>query len=170
MNKKQDFTKENKTNTLFKLMFILLGLGILVFISYFMAVVLVNRQFEKEREYKKSLKIDPVEQIQYEEILGGSIFNINMDDYYVLIFDFDGVDSSYAQTILNSYKNKEDHKSIYIVNLNNGFNNHLKGDTSNSKAKNIEELKINTSTLINIKTKQINYYIEGIDAINTILK
>ena len=163
---KQDYTKNTSGNMIKKLIFILGGLLLLVVLSYLMSVALTNRQFEREREERKRLRENPISHIQYDEILAGSIFNAGSKDYYVLIYDFDGVDNDWADIIVRFYRNSEDSKPLYTVNLGNHFNQHVIGDTSNSNARNASELSITGTTLINIKDGRIIYYIEGLEEIN----
>lgn len=106
--------------------------------------------------------------IQYSEILAGTSFDKKDDEYFVIFYD-KSEENSKAETIYSDYKAKDDHKTIYYVDLSSKLNKSVVSNESNSSATKAEELKIKGTTLIKFVDNQIDDYIEGEDEISKYL-
>ncbi len=106
------------------------------------------------------------EAIQYDEILGGSIFNQNRAQYYVMLYDFNSDDAKYVDLIIKNKLGGDDALKAYKVDLSNNFNNSIVGDNGNQDNDiNKFKAKRGITTLIRVNEKGIELFIEGIDNI-----
>lgn len=90
-------------------------------------------------------------EINYEEILAGSISFINNNEYYVLLYNFSkkGFDEVLSLT-------KYQPKSVFTVDLEKGFNaNFVAVNPSEKNLKSLENLKVTSPTLIKVSNKSI---------------
>lgn len=107
--------------------------------------------------------------IQYDEILIGSSFD-KEGEYYVLYYDFSSEENNELSSLLSSYKQKEDKKNIYSVDMSNSFNKNNIGENINYNPSNASELVINGPTLILFNNGEVNEYIDNLDEIKELLK
>lgn len=135
--------------------FILILMGILVFIGLIYLIFMFKEKINKKKE--------PV--LQYEKILAKDILNQEEANYYVLIYDFK---DDKLKELVNTYKNKNALK-IYEVDKNMALNKDFVSDTPNLKVSNIKDFKVKENTLIEIKAKSVISAYTGED-ISRILK
>lgn len=146
---------EYKITNLFKLLFIIL---IIIVVFYALTNFLMSRSTKGEEE------IVDVE-IQYDEILIGSIYNVFGDEYYVLVELED--DYLTLNSLLTSYKSKDGAIKVYTANLNHAMNQKYFKEESNFNSR-FPIFK--ETTLIKIVNDNIVEYYEGIDKVKEILK
>lgn len=103
--------------------------------------------------------------ISYDSTLAGSMFDKSENEYYVMIVDFSSDESIYVSSLGSSYKNKENHLPIYLLDLSNHFNKNIIGETSNPTAQNVSEMRVSEPTLIFIKDGKNHRYVTGNDNI-----
>lgn len=116
-------------------------------------------------------KTKPIVNFDYKEILAGSSFDKNDNEYYVVYYDFSESDFSDLAYAVNEYENQHETNKIYLVNLKEGLNKkYITSKDSNKKPSSASELAINGPTLIHFKDKKINSYVEGKDDIISYLK
>lgn len=115
-------------------------------------------------------KEDEKTAIQYSEILAGTSFNKEDEEYLVLFYDTTADNASAYGNMISTYEAKDSHLPIYYVNLANTMNKSINSSESNKDAKDASELKINQSTLIKFSNGGIVDYVEGKDSINEYLK
>ncbi len=149
-SKKEEYPLKNQIIKLSK--WIMAILIIITIISVITAVV--------QKEYTLSDKKDD---IITNEILASQTFDRTEDEYLVAFYEF-GSKEDLSTKLLN-IKNKK----IYKVNLANAMNKNIIDTSSNDKATNIEELKVNGTTLIKLKDNKITMFLEGYDEIITYL-
>lgn len=142
---------EYKIENLIKIILIVI---IIIVVFYGLTIIITNGNNESTQESIES------SEIQYEEILIGSIYEQKETEYYVLV----ELESDYLtlSSAVNSYRKKEDAMKLYICNLNNGFNKKYLGDVSDFTTK---YPTFSKSTLLKIVNKQIVEYTEGTDDI-----
>ena len=91
-------------------------------------------------------------------ILASNIFKQNEESYYVYFYDFDEKEQdSKITTLVN---NKLSGSKVYKVNTKSAMNSKYIGETSNKNAKNLDDLKVVTPTLIKISNGTISEYYE----------
>ena len=112
-------------------------------------------------------KNEPAE-IQYSEILAGSTFKQEDEEYVVLYYNFTKEDASEYTDLVSTYTSSDNSVSIYTVDLSRKFNSsYIRNDeeVANTNPKAAKELKIKDPTLIRIKDKQVIKYIENYEEI-----
>ena len=150
---------------LIKSTLIILGVLVIYFILYFISVMINDSQNRRLiTNEKKQSKNDKETYIVKSSIPVDSIFNLSSDEYYVLFYNSSDM---YFDYLFNSYHGSTD---IYSVILDSESSNKIiTNGKSNSKASSVDELRINGTTLMQIK-KGINVrYIEDVSAIKDIL-
>lgn len=145
---------EYKITDLLKLLFI-----ILIIILAFYALT----SFLTSRSKKEGENIAEAE-IQYDEILIGSIYNVTSDEHYVLVELED--DYLTLNSVVAAYKSKKDAIKIYTANLNHVMNQKYLSEESNFETR---FPLFKQTTLIKIINNSIIEYYEGIDKIKEIL-
>ena len=150
------------TDTIRKFIIILVGVALVTLGLYFLSSkYLIKDGVIKEKE--------PVEeQISYDTILGGNIFNRSEGDYYVLAYDPDSLKASYYAAILNKFDKKD--SKIYYMNLSLEANKQYVKEEGNKSATKPSELAIKEPTLIKIKDGKIEKYLENVEDIEKELK
>lgn len=108
--------------------------------------------------------------IQYDEILVGTSFKQQDDEYLVLFYNVDNDINSAYYTLKSDYEAKDDALPIYYVNLASKLNSDCISAESNESATNASELKINDTTLIKFTNNKISEYIVGAEKISDYLK
>ena len=94
------------------------------------------------------------------------MLNRPYDEYYVLAFKSEDIDSVIYQTYISLYSEKENSNKIYLIDLDNELNSKYYSKEGNTNAKKIDELKISSPTLIKVSNHKISKYIEGKDSIS----
>lgn len=135
---------------------------IFVGVSFLFALFFVVTTFVKKETYTSPL--ENVE-IQYKEILVGDILNKGKDEYFVLAYDFDGVDKELFEGLVETYTQKENSLVTYSLNLTNVFNRSFRSEQSNLDVQSIKEIRFSGPALIKIKGNKINEVFEGKDKI-----
>ena len=137
-----------------------------IVLAVFIVMYLITVLILKKSSTDYITKDEESTSIQYSEILAGTSFNKKDSEYLVLFYDMDE-DNTYADLISN-YEAKDEHLSIYYVDLSNALNKSvISEEESNKEAKSVEELKINGATLIKFTNNSISEYIEGEESISS---
>lgn len=165
MHQKVDSISSSFSSEFSKVIKILLVIILILVIFYFLTVYILG----KGDDSSTVVNTTPSEaDIQYQEILAGNSFSMKDDYYFVLYYDMssDNLKSIYTNIITN-YEDKENHYSIYTVDMSNAFNNKFVSDVSNPKVSQIDELKVSKPTLIEFEGGKVINYIEGEDLIKS---
>ena len=146
---------EYKMTNLFKLLFIIL---VIILVFYTLTNFITTKK-------KNTDENENLTEIQYNEILIGSIYNVTSDEHYVLV----ELESDYLElnNIVSSYSSKEEAIKIYTANLNHIMNQKYFKEESNFETR-FPIFK--ETTLIKVANDSIVEYYEGIDKIKEILK
>ncbi len=141
---------------------------LIIFVAfYFLTIYLTSRPDTSNNLVNK----ETTDYIQYEKILAGESFNMKDQDYLVLYYDETSSElKSEFTTMITTYKEKEEHLPVYIVNTADAINQQFVGEESNTSPSQVTDLKIKDSTLIHFTDKEVIDYIEGKDQINDYLK
>ena len=137
--------------------------GVLCFfgIFYLLTVYITNDDTSKST-------VDEINEteIQYEEILAGSSFNMNEKEYLVIYYDKSDDDiSSKLGTAISTYDNNEDALVTYTVDMSSAFNKSFVNDEANSDPSEASELSLAGPTLIKFSDGDVVEYIESVDGI-----
>jgi len=148
----------NDTNLVDKL-FIAGGVLLFILAFYGLTLYITGKNSDEVKEEKKEVEISR------EEIIVGRSLSMSKDDYYVLYYD--DTNSTTYDEIIKKYTKSI---SLYKVNMSNGFNKKYVTDgESNKSPSKVSEFKINGPTLIKVSKNKVIEYVEGEEAIRTIL-
>jgi hypothetical protein len=111
--KKINFKLFQNNDEMSKLANIFIVISILFLAFYFITVLVTTENVLKESE---------IATIQYQEILASDFLNKSEKEYYVLVFDKNGINSELYNYYLTTYKEKEESLPVYIVDSKNIFN------------------------------------------------
>ena len=104
--------------------------------------------------FKKTEKEPEV--IQYSEIMAGNIFNRGEEEFYVLLYKYDGDNDKYFSGIYNTYQYKQKDIKMYKVNLSSGLNkSYLTEDTASVNVSDGNSLKVVDGTLLRINNGKV---------------
>lgn len=142
---------------------------VLIFLGlfYLLTVVLLG----KAPKVVTSSSENNTTEIQSEEILLGTSFEMASGKYMVLYYDLeDKDDASDLTSLVSSYRSKDDAVKLYTVDLSDALNKpFLSENESNPKATKASELKLKSPTLIVFEDGKILEYIENFDSVNDYL-
>lgn len=141
---------------------IILMVLVLFGIFYLMTVHITNGDSNSTTSDTSSTETE----IQYDEILVGSSFDMNDKEYLVVYYDKS--DSELLNSIssgITTYTSKEDSLNVYEADLSNSFNKKFVSDTSNTDPSTSSELSFDGPTLIKFSKGKVMEYIEGEDSI-----
>jgi len=138
---------------------IIITAGIVLFVLglFYLITVLVNNS-KMGLNTKEPEKTEAT--IQYSEILAEDTFSMELDEYYVLFYDFDGPSASLYDYMFEQYKSVKGHY-IYKVDLGSGFNKGILSDKTNKSVQSAADLKVKDATLIKIFDGENVKYVEG---------
>lgn len=172
MAKKNEDTKQNKsdlikqtsdeTDQVRNFILILIGVAVVTFGLYFLS----SHYLVKDGVKKDNTNTE--EEIAYNNVNVGTVFNRIEDEYYVFAFDPSSLKASTYSMILNTVDTKK--KRVYFMDLSVDVNKAYVKEESNSKATKATELALKDPTLIMIKDGKIAKYIENVDDIEKELK
>ncbi len=166
VNKKVDNVHTSFREDGLKIIKVFVCVLIFLGIFYFLTVYLTNRDTNNTSSSKEVGEAV----IQYEEILAGSSFSIDEDEYIVLYYDKSIEElKSNIMSLVSDYEAKEDHLSLYTVDMSSAFNKKFVSDESNNNPASVADLKISDSTLIKFKNGKVVDYIEKYDNIKLYL-
>ena len=97
----------------------------------------------------------PNNDIQYTNIIVGSILNRGEEDYFVLVEKDDDTNLSSYQTLIDKYNEKEEHSRFYIVLLSDPFNKSYVASESKLDVDSINDIRFSGTTLLHIKNGKI---------------
>ena len=146
---------ENEVYRFIKILVVVIALILGV---YFFTNAFVNSDYDIKKNGQAG-------EISNNNIIVGSILNRPYDEYYVIAYKSSFNDSTIYETYMKLYESSKDSLRIYVVDLDNELNKEYYEEIGNKKAQSIEDLKLSSPTLLKIKDKKINKYIEGQEAI-----
>ena len=162
INKKIDEVETSKSYEILKVVTVFLAV-LAVLSCFYLLTVFVTGNGSKKAEEKVEA------QIQYDEILAGSSFNMRNDKYLVVYYDFTDTELAELTSTLNTYSYNGKYR-FYTVDMSNGFNKQYASEKSNKKPTSAEELLINGPTLIKFEDGKVTRYLEGVDPITNYIK
>lgn len=143
----------------------------LIIIIFIIAAILIGFYFLTVYVLVNKVDNEPTVQsvIQREKIIFGQMFDRKDFDYYVLAYYSDSQSKNLYNKYLSKYEKKDNHISVYEINLNEVFNKSFVAKKSNI-VDNIDKLKISDETLFKINSGKIVEYKVGASNINNYLK
>lgn len=142
-------------------LFKIVGFVVVVLLLFYLVFAIFSGEISFSSKEEKS----EVE-IQNTEILAGSTFNREGDEYYVLFYDFDGDNAIKCSSIRSLYVQKYPTNKMYIVDLGSAFNkNYVIDDVKSVSAKDASNLKVVDATLVRVTNGVGTVIAAGIDAL-----
>lgn len=132
---------------------------------YFLTVAIVNKDSDTSSNNADTSSDTSEVEIQNDEILLGSSFSINDDQYLVVYYDTTDDDLSSLTSTISTYRSSSKEVNLYTVDMGDGLNKGFVGETSNKKATKASELSISGPTIIKFSDNKISTYIEGTDEV-----
>lgn len=129
---------------------LIIGIAIVLLVFYLLTILILN---------KKTYNVTSNSSIQYSKILAGETFSMNDDEYLVFFYDTTSDNSSEYAELISNYREKDNHLTIYVVDMNEGLNKKYKSEDENVNATKASELRINNTTLLHISNGKIADYI-----------
>ena len=135
-------------------------------VFYLLTLYITNKNTDKPKDDTKEEVT-----ISYDNIMLGRSLSMSDGEYLVICYDKSNEDiSDTYSSLISSYKSKDEHLTIYTVDMSNGFNKKFATDGESNKApENVESMAINGPTLMKIAENHVAEYIEGQDAISAYL-
>ena len=133
--------EEMSVSSFFKIIVWLL----IVLIVFTLITMFVTRD-KKEKENTE---------IQYTNIIVGSILNRGEEDYFVLVEKEDDANIPSYTSMIDKYNNKEEHQRFYIVLLSDPFNAGYVASEANLSVESITDIRFSETTLLHIKNGKI---------------
>jgi hypothetical protein len=153
MNQMKKYQQKKKTNVVVTdsnddlKTFVILIVAIVCILGVVYLVAVLFEKKDYSNIFDNSLETS---EIQFDEIIVGTMLKQNEDSYYVLVLDEDDPYYSILSNYLTSYRSLEYETKIYSVELNNIFNKTAKVETSD-----ISNLKFSGTTLVKVENHQI---------------
>ena len=159
---KKQTVNENDNYSIKKLLMIILSLVIVFSIFYFITTLIVKPS------KKGSGTNNLIQEIDTTKITLNHLLDRNETDYYVLVtkpslYESKILKINYIEIYNNyikDYKNKDDSKKFYSVNLDDVLNKKYASDDINI-SENLNELKLNDEILFKISNHSIDKYYVG---------
>ena len=158
---------DNENSELNSMIKIFVGVLVVFFAVYF-AYGIYNGDFSS----KPTNDTDSEVQFQDVNILAGTTFSIDKEEYYVMYYDFKGNSANVMRLLYDGHANSTDDVKMYLVDLASNFNKPylLEEDGKlNTNPKNIGELKVVSPTLIKIKNNKVEKFITGDEEVSKYL-
>ncbi len=166
--------KDNKINTdkqnsgensneLIKLLKIILIVTGIMLIFYGITLLVTDKADEKIETQNKEETSSKTE-IQYENIMIGSLLNHD-GSYYVLIEKDDDNHLDEYDSLIGTIKSSEDAPTIYKANLTDSFNKNYLGEEANYYVDDIADFKVTGTTLVKVQDGKIVSVSDSYDAI-----
>lgn len=153
--------RNEDTNEIKKLLLILLGIIIIVALLFFITSKFLLKDGLHNTEPTT------VENINYDKISVGTIFNRPYDEYLVFVFDSTKEESAYYNALVSNYSGN---MKIYTLDLSIPKNHEYVKESANKTAKTVSELAFTDVNLIHIKDGKILEYLDNISNIEKKLK
>ena len=148
--------------------FIVIGILVFLLAFYLLIFYITNKNNPKKEDSDTKEKVT----FSYDEILLGRSLSMQDDEYLVLFYDkSDEKQSEIYDQLYKDYKNKEEHLSIYYVDMSSGLNKKFSTtEESNKNPSDVSEFLINGPTLIRVNNHIVQDYYEGEESIKSIIQ
>ena len=132
----------------------ILSILIIIFIGLYLFPTLVVDKKEKMNRTNKEGTV------QYSSISVGMILNRADEEYYVLVFDSDDINTSYLVNKAASYRSNLKALPVYTADLSLEFNKPFIAEESFYKPDSVSDIKFKGITLIKVSNGKIVKFIE----------
>lgn len=128
---------------------------ILLLVLYYVLAVFVTKEIDISSGSSSNNDTNSSDSVS-DRILASNIFKQAEEEYYVYFYDFNDADAS-INNVISGISDK-----VYRVDTSSSLNaNYVSEDDSNKNARELDDLKVKSNTLIKIKADEIEEYYEG---------
>ncbi len=146
--------KNSATNDELKKLIIMVIVVTGIFLAFYGVTIFMTHDNEETQEEVKA-------EIQYTEILLSNILNQESDEYYVILSKNDQFKLQLYNSYISVYAGMEDSLKMYLVNIDNPFNESYIGEESNLEIDDINDLVVNDDALLVIEDNEVVDVYEG---------
>ena len=157
-------TKENDKKEFVRLIKIILVVTVIFVVFYGVTLLVTKKSDEVLTKRADSNKTVEKAEIQYDNIMIGTMLNYD-GSYYVLIEGEDDSRLDEYNSLIDSIKENEDSLNIYKANLTDSFNKGYLGKEENYYVSDISEFKVKGTVLVKIVDGNIDAVFDNYDAI-----
>lgn len=128
---------------------------LVLFLVFIVIVYFISDFVLKEEETLKRITLST----SSNEILASNIFEVDEDDYYVIVYNSKDDALGMVSNIIQKYENED----IYLVDLAKVFNKNIISNVSNLNTSNVNDLRVTDEAIIRVEKGK---NIENIDMIS----
>ncbi|MBR3362608.1 MAG: hypothetical protein IKG40_01630 [Bacilli bacterium] len=154
----------NEPNEFKRLLKIIIIVTAIFALFYAITLIVTKKADDVKQEQKNENKTSEKAEIQYENIMIGTMLNHD-GTYYILIEGKDDNRLDEYNSLIEEIKSNDDAPNIYKANLTDSFNKVYLGKEENYYVDDISEFKVKTTTLIKVVDKKIDSAYDNYDAI-----
>lgn len=158
-------SNENEMVKLLKIVLVVTG----IMLVFYGITLLVTKKSEEVLENKETKEQTQKTEIQYKNIMIGTMLN-HGGTYYVLIEEKDDNRIAEYDSLIATIESSEDAPRIYKANLTDSFNKTYLGKEENYYVENLNEFKVTGTTLVKVKDGRIEVAKDTYDSIKNTLK
>ena len=156
--------QENDKKEFIRLLKIILIVTVIFMVFYGVTLFVTNKSDEVLTERATNNKTVEKAEIQYDNIIIGTMLNYG-GSYYVLIQGEDDSRLDEYSALIESIKENEDSLAIYQANLTDSFNKSYLGKEENYYVSDISEFKVKGTVLVKVVDGEIDTVLDNYDAI-----
>ena len=168
-NKKQNTKPVENSNEISKLIKIVLIVTGIMLVFYGITILATERADKVKQETKDTADTSDTAEIQYENIIIGTMLNYS-GTYYVLIKEKDDTRLDEYESLITTIKASEDAPTFYSADLSDAFNKKYLSKEENYYPSDLDEFAVTGTTLLKIKDNKIDSVYDNHDAIKNKLK
>ncbi len=152
---KEEVVEKNQFTSLLIIVCVLVIAGSLI---YLLSALFVTKELDWFSKDDGISNVDTNANTVSNSILAKEIFKQSEEEYYVYFYDFNGEDKD--MVVSGNIVNGIEDMKVYKVDTSSALNNKYVSTDTNRKAKNLEDLKVKSNTLIKISNDKIVEYYE----------
>ena len=155
------FQRSNETDEFSKLVKIILLVTVIMVVFYFVTTIVTRKA--NAIKAVRNIKTNDKAEIQYDNVIIGSMLNME-GSYYVLIENEDDSNISEYKSLVQTIAANDDAPKIYTASLSNSFNKIYLSD-DNKYDSNLENFKVKGTTLVKVSNHDIEETFDTYDSI-----
>ena len=169
-NKKIDIKKNSEANSVeqknefIRLIKIVLIVTLIFAVFYGVTLLVTKKSSEVINKQEKETKTTEKAEIQYENIIIGTMLN-KEGTYYVFIEEDNDVRDAEYQSLIEDAKSNPDTPNIYKANLTDSFNKGYLAKEENYYVSDIADFKVKGTALVKVVDGRIDAVFDNYDAI-----